>query len=50
MIRCNAAKLELPPSMKVYPIFNVALLKKYHGQYLIPNPILVDDDAEYEID
>ena len=49
MVRHNAAKLELPPGMKVHPIFNVALLKRYHGQCLIPNPILVDDDAKYEV-
>ena len=46
MIRCNAAKIELPPGMKVYSMVNVALLKKYHGQHLIPSPISVDDDAE----
>ena len=50
MIGCNAAKLELPPGIKVHPIFNVALLKKYHGQCLIPNPISVDDNAEYEVE
>ena len=50
MVRRNAAKLELPPGMKVNPIFNVALLKRYHGQRLLPNPILVDDDAEYEVE
>ena len=31
MVRRSAAKLELPPGMKVHPVFNVALLKKYHG-------------------
>ena len=31
MVRRNAAKLELPPGMKVNPIFNVVLLKRYHG-------------------
>ena len=31
MVGRNAAKLELPPGMKVHPIFNIALLKKYHG-------------------
>ena len=50
MIRCNAAKIELPPGIKVHPIFNVELLKIYHGQRLLPNPILVDDNAEYEVE
>ena len=50
MVGRNAAKLELPPGMKVHPIFNVALLKRYHSQCLIPNPILVDDNAEYEVE
>ena len=49
MVRRNAAKLELPPGMKVYPVFNVALLNRYHGQHLLPNPILVDGNAEYEV-
>ena len=50
MVGCNVAKLELPPGIKVHPIFNVALLKRYHGQCLLLNPILVDDDAEYKVE
>ena len=50
MVRCNAAKLELPPGMKVHPVFNVALLKRYHGQHLLPNLILVDGNAEYKVE
>ena len=51
MIRHNAAKLELIPGMKVvYLVFNVVLLKGYHGQHPFPNPILVDDNAEYEVE
>ena len=49
MVGRNAAKLELPPGIKVHPIFNIALLKRYHGQCLIPNPISVDDDAKYKV-
>ena len=30
MVGHNAAKLELPPGMKVHPVFNIALLKRYH--------------------
>ena len=50
MVRRNAAKLELPPGMKVHPVFNVALLKRYHRQCLLPNPISVDGDAECEVE
>ena len=48
MVGCNGAKLELLPGIKVHPTFNIALLKKYHGQNLLPNLILVDDNAEYK--
>ena len=50
MVRWNAAKLELPAGMKVHPVFNVVLLKRYHGQRLLPNPILVDGNAEYKVE
>ena len=50
MIGHNAAKLELPLGMKVYPVFNVALLKRYHSKRFLPNPILVDNNAEYEVE
>ena len=50
MVGRNAAKLELPLGMKVHPIFNVALLKRYHGEHLLPNPISVDSNAEYEVE
>ena len=50
MVEHNTAKLELPPGMKVYPVFSVALLKRYYGQYLLPNSILVDSNAEYEVE
>ena len=46
----NAVKLELPPKMNLYPVLNVALLKRYHGQYLLLNLILVDHNAEYEVE
>ena len=50
MIICNAAKSELPLGIKVHLVFNVALLKRYHGQRLLPNLISVDDNAEYEVE
>ena len=50
MIGYNIAKLELSLGMKVHPIVNIALLKRYHGQQLLLNPISVDDNAEYEVE
>ena len=50
MIEYNAAKVELPPVMKAHPMLNVALLKRYHRQSFLPNPILVDNNAEYEVE
>ena len=50
MVGHNAAKLELPPGIKVHPVFNAVLLKRYHGQCLLPNPILVDSNAEYKVE
>ena len=50
MIGHNTAKIELPPRIKVHPIFNMALLKKYYSQCLMPNPIWVDNDTEYKVE
>ena len=50
MIGCNAARLELPPGIKIHPIFKVALLKRYHSQRLLQNLISVDDNAKYRIE
>ena len=36
--------------MKIYPVFTVALLKRYHSQCLIPNPISAEDYAEYGVE
>ena len=49
-IGSTAAKLDLPASMSVHPVFNVSLLRKYYGDRLLPKVVQVEDDAEYEID
>ena len=49
-VGANAFKLQLPESMKVHPIFNVSLLRKYHGEYSPPGPIIVEGEAEYEVE
>ena len=46
----NAAKLDLPASMSVHPVFNVLLLRKYYVDRLLPKAVQVEDDAKYEID
>ena len=43
-------KLVLPPSMSVYPVFNVSLPKKLYEDRLLPKVVQVKDYAEYEID
>ena len=46
----NAAKLDLPASMSVHPVFNISLLRKYYGDRLLPKVVQVEDDAGYKID
>ena len=46
----NAAKFDLPASMRVRPVFNVALLKIYLGQLTRPGPIKVEGQEEFEIE
>ena len=36
--------------MNVNPLFNMALLKRYHSQRFLPKLILVNNDAKYEVD
>ena len=50
LIGANAAKLELPESMSVHPVFNVSLLKVYKGTLQRPAPVEVEGQTEYEIE
>ena len=49
-IGANAFELALPETMRIHPVFNVSLLRKYHGAYHPPGPIIVDGEQEYEVD
>ena len=49
-VSANAFELALPETMRIHPVFNVSLLRKYHGVYRPPGPIIVDGEEEYEVD
>ena len=36
--------------MKVHPVFNVSLLCKLQYEHSLPGPIIVDGEAEYEVE
>ena len=36
--------------MRVHPVFNVSLLHKYQGTNKLLDPIIVDGEAEYEVE
>src|SRR5690606_20418491 len=51
-------KLKLPPKLKVYPVFHISRLKKFHQsprkfgrkRDTRPPPIIVDGEKEYEVE
>ena len=49
-IGANAFELDLPMTMKVHPVFNVSLFRLYYGVYSPPGPIIIEGEAEYEVD
>ena len=40
----------MPENSRLHDVFNVSLVKKYFGNQLLPPPIKVDGEEEYEIE
>ena len=53
VINRNAFKLALPHTMNIHPVFHASLLKPFksrHGEQFHPQPIVVEDEEEFEIE
>ena len=52
-------KVELPPEVRVHPVFHISVLKPYHEaanerfpnrNHARPPPVIIDEEEEYEIE
>ena len=46
----NVFKLDLPVALRVHPVFNVSLLRRYTGDRMLPAPVAIHDETEYVVD
>jgi len=55
IISSNAVKLELPSTVKIYPIVNVSRIRRYTSQVKgqwkeMPQPIVIEGEEEWEVE
>ena len=48
-VQANTFKLTQPATMRVHPVFNIALLQPYQGEYKPSGPIEVEGEVEYKV-
>jgi len=54
-ISTNAIELELPSSIKIYPVINISRVQKYRDQVKgqkkeWPLPVIIEEEEKYEVE